>query len=106
MALEVTAANFDQEVRHATLPVIVDAYAPWCGPCRLMVPVFEELSKELGKSYKFVKMNIDEARDMAIEFQIMSVPTFLFLKEGKVVGRELGTMTKERFKERIAAILG
>ena len=106
MVKEVNTDNFDKEVRQSELPVIMDAYAPWCGPCRSMAPVFDEASVEMGELYKFVKMNVDEARDIAIEFGVLSVPTFLFLKEGKVVGQATGAMTKDKLKEKATEFFG
>ena len=106
MAVVVTPENFNQEVRKSDLPVVIDAFAPWCGPCKMLTPVFEELASELEGNYKLVKLNVDDARDLAVEFEVMSVPTLLFLKDGKVVGRETGVMDKEALREKIAKYLG
>ena len=106
MAISVTSENFDMDVRKSDLPVVIDAFAPWCGPCKTLAPVFEELAVELEGNYKLVKLNVDEARDLAVEFEIMSVPTLLFLKDGNVVGRETGMMDKEALREKIAKYLG
>lgn len=106
MTINVTAKNFDKEVLQSKLPVIIDAYASWCGPCQQMMPIFEELAKELAGTYKFVKLNIDEARDLAVKYNVSSVPTFIFVKAGKVIGTETGYMSKNIIKEKIESLLG
>ena len=106
MAIVVTSQNFEQEVKNSSLPVIIDVFATWCGPCRQMMPIFEDLAKELSSQYKFVKLNIDEERDIAIQYNISSIPTFLFIKDGKMVGKETGYLSKDALKAKIATILG
>lgn len=105
MAHIVNSGNFEQEVIKSTQPVVVDVYAPWCGPCRQMAPLFEELSKELEGTVKLVSLNIDEERDLAIQYNVSSIPTFIFFKEGKVVGKETGFMSKDALKKKIDALL-
>jgi thioredoxin 1 len=105
-ALEITNENFETLVLKSTKPVIIDVHAVWCGPCQMMAPVFESLSKELGDRYTFVSMNVDEARDLSIKFGITSVPTFIFLKDGIVKAKETGYMSKETLQEKIESILG
>ncbi len=104
--ISVTKHNFEQEITNAKKPVIIDAFATWCGPCQHMEPIFEELADEYGDKYTFAKLNIDEARDIAVKFGIMSVPTFLFLKEGKVVGQEVGYKAKEDLLDHLKQYLG
>jgi len=106
MAIIVTKANFEQEVKNSDKPVVVDVYATWCGPCKMMAPLFAELSKEMESSHKFAKLNIDEERDLAIQYNVSSIPTFLFIKGGKLVAKETGYMTKDALKARIANHLG
>lgn len=106
MALIVTSQNFEQEIEKSDKPVVVDVFAPWCGPCQYMAPVFEELSKEMGDKYKFAKINIDEERDLAIKYNVSSIPTFLFIKDNKVVGKELGYMDKDTLISKIKSHLG
>ena len=84
MANFVTSKNFEKEVLKSDLPVIVDFYAEWCGPCQKLAPVFDELSKELANKFKLVKVNIDEQRDLAISYNVSSIPTTLFIKNGKI----------------------
>jgi len=101
MALSITQHNVEQIVNEATKPIIIDVYAPWCGPCQQMEPIIEELEKELGDRYLFAKLNVDEARDLSIKYGISSVPTFVFIKDGIIKGKETGFMHKEALKEKI-----
>ena len=104
MAIVVTSQTFEKEVLKASQPVVVDVFASWCGPCRMMAPVFEELSKEMT-GYTFAKLNIDEERDLAIQYNVSSIPTFLFIKDGKLVAKENGYMGKDALKAKIEAHL-
>ena len=99
MIVSITKDNIEKEVAESKLPVVIDIYAPWCGPCQQMLPVFEELAKELANVCKFVKMNVDEARDLSIHYGVTSVPTFIFIKNNEVVGRETGYRNKDDLKE-------
>jgi len=106
MAVNLTNENFTQEIEQSSKPVVVDVYATWCGPCQQMMPIFDELAKELAATYTFAKLNIDEARDLAIKFNVSSVPTFIFFKGGKVVAKETGYMSKNILTEKIKNHLG
>ena len=106
MATNLTQENFAAEVKESSQSVIIDCYADWCGPCQQMTPIFEELEGELGSTYKFAKINIDNARELATELGVTSVPTFIFLKNGEVVGKESGYMSKDVLKEKIESHLG
>lgn len=97
----VTSENFEQEVLNADKPVVIDVHASWCGPCQQMAPIFEELERELRDVYKFVRLNVDEGRDLSIQYGITSVPTFIFIKEKEVRGKETGYMSKDNLKEKI-----
>ena len=106
MALEITSSNFEQEVEKSSIPVVIDVYAMWCGPCKQMTPIFEELSKELEGKVKFVKLNIDDDRDLAVQFNVSSIPSFIFMKAGEMIAKETGAMSKEDLKKKIQAHLG
>lgn len=101
--ISVTSENFEKEIKQESKPVVLDVYASWCGPCQQMMPIIEELAQELSDKYKFAKLNVDEARDISIQYGVISVPTFLFLKNGKVKGKEVGYMSKETLQEKIIA---
>jgi thioredoxin 1 len=103
MAISINQANFESEVAHASKPVVLDVYATWCGPCQQMNPILDELEQEMGNTYIFAKLNVDEARDIAIKYGVTSVPTFLFIKNNTVKGKETGYMSKEALQEKIEA---
>ena len=104
MATEITAENFEKEVKHADKPVLIDFWAPWCGPCKMMGPVFEELSKEMA-DVKFVKVNTDEESDVAVEFGVSSIPTLVLVKNGEEKDRLTGFLPKEVLKQKIQNML-
>lgn len=105
MPLSITKDNYDEEMRKHDKPVIMEIYASWCGPCKLMAPIFEELEQEMGEGFRFLKLNVDEARDISIQLGITSVPTFLFIKNGHIKGKELGYASKNALKEKIKKYL-
>ena len=92
--LEVTDANFQSEVLDADLPVIVDFWAAWCGPCRMVGPLIEEIAKDYEGKVKVAKLNVDENRDTATKYGIMSIPTILLFKDGAVSKQVVGAMPK------------
>lgn len=104
MALvHLTADNFDAEVLKSRIPVIVDFWAEWCPPCRLMGPIFEEISgdKSYAGKLKFGKLDTEEAPEIAGRYDIMSIPSFLLFKNGEIKAQIVGAMPKEDFKKRI-----
>lgn len=106
MPVSITRDNFDQEIAQSKLPVVIDVFAAWCGPCQHMAPLFEELEKEYGTQYKFAKLNVDEARDLSIQYGVTSIPTFIFVKDNQVKGKATGSMSKDDLLARIHDFLG
>lgn len=105
MAILITTENFEQEIMQSALPVVIDVFAPWCGPCQQMAPIFDELATELADTCKLAKLNIDNNRELAIQYNVSSIPTFIFIKNGKVIAKESGSMNKETLKAKISAHL-
>jgi thioredoxin 1 len=96
----VTAADFEAEVKNHEGLVVVDFWADWCGPCKMLAPIMEELSCEMT-DVKFCKVNVDEELSIAMNYKIASIPTLLFVKGGETVGKSVGYQPKEEVKERI-----
>jgi thioredoxin 1 len=88
--IDVTAASWDAEVTSSTIPVVVDFWAPWCGPCRMVAPEIDKLAATYADSVKFVKLNIDEASDLAVRFGVMSIPTIARFDGGEVTSLVVG----------------
>jgi thioredoxin 1 len=103
--LYLTKDNFEKEVTKSKIPVVVDFFADWCMPCRMMAPVFEELSGEFGKKVKFAKVNTENEGELASKFNIMSIPTLLIFKNGKEAGKVTGFSPKNELKEKIESFL-
>lgn len=101
MIISINKQNFKTDIEESSKPVVIEVYATWCGPCQHMMPIFEELEKEMGNKLTFAKLNVDEVRDLAIHYGITSVPTFLFIKNNKVVTKEIGFMSKEDLQEKM-----
>ncbi|MBQ6808031.1 MAG: thioredoxin [Firmicutes bacterium] len=100
-AININKDNFQEEVLNSDKPVLLDFWAPWCGPCRMVVPLVEEIARERS-DIKVGKINVDEQQELAAEFQIMSIPTLIVMKEGKIVNQSLGAKPKQQ----ILAMLG
>lgn len=103
--IALTDDNFSDEVLTAELPVLVDFWATWCGPCRMIAPIVEELSSEYEGKAKVCKLDVDTAQKTAAEFGIRSIPTLLIFKEGKVADQLIGAVPKQQIAEKLDASL-
>ena len=93
--IHLKAEEFDQEVIKSKIPVIVDFFAEWCGPCQAMVPIFEEISEKFKNKIKFIKINVDESQEIAQNYSVMSIPTLIIFKDGKVNQTLVGLQNSE-----------
>lgn len=103
--MEFTDQNFEQEVLKSNMPVLVDFWAPWCGPCQMMGPIVEELAKEMGAIAKVGKLNVDENGEISSKFGIMSIPVIKIFKGGVVVKEFVGVQSKENLKKELEALV-
>ena len=103
--LQITDSSFDSEVVKADKPVLVDFWAPWCGPCRMLSPLVDELAKEYDGKVKVGKVNTDDNAQVATQFSISAIPTLLFFKGGKVMDQLVGVHPKTEIKKRLDALL-
>ncbi|EKE10782.1 MAG: hypothetical protein ACD_15C00202G0004 [uncultured bacterium] len=104
MAHEFTDQNFDQEVIKSDKPVLVDFWAPWCGPCQVMIPIMDELSSEMGDKVKIGKINVDENSAIASAYGVMSIPSIKIFVGGKVVKEFVGVQSKELLKDELGKL--
>ena len=105
MAAIWTEANFEQEVLKSDVPVVVDFYADWCGPCKMIGPVVEKLAEEYTGQIKVGKVNVDENMALAAEYRIMSIPAILFFKNGEVADQIIGAVPRQQLVAKIEALL-
>lgn len=99
-ALHLTKENFEKEVMQESKPVLIDFWAAWCGPCQMLLPTIEELAGEVT-DVKICKVNVDEEPELAERYQIMTIPTLQFMKNGQVVSKQVGVKSKEEIKKMI-----
>lgn len=97
--LKITSENYEKEVLESNKPVLIDFYADWCGPCRMMSPIIDEIADEMGEGVKVGKINVDDNQDLAMKYNVMSIPTILVIKEGNVTKTFVGVTDKNEIKE-------
>jgi thioredoxin 1 len=102
---EVTDSNFQAEVIESEVPVLVDFWAPWCGPCRMVSTVVEEIAQERGDQLKVVKLNIDENQDTAVQFNVLSIPTLMLFRNGEVAKTVIGAYPKRKLEAELEPVL-
>jgi len=105
LEVEVNGNNFQQEVLESSIPVLVDFWASWCMPCRMLAPTIEKLAEENQGKLKVCKLNTDENQNISAQYGIQGIPTLIVFKEGKEVGRIVGVMPKEKLQEKLDPIL-
>ena len=102
---EVTDASFQAEVLESDVPVLVDFWAPWCGPCRIVAPVLEQMADERGGDLKIVKLNVDDNQQTAAAFEVLSIPTLILFRGGQVAKKVIGAYPKRKLEEELEPAL-
>lgn len=105
MEYQFTTNNFETEVTNSDLPVMIDFYADWCGPCKMMSPIVNQMADKYDGKVKIGKVNVDQNPELAGRFGIMSIPSFLFIKDGKVVNSSVGGMSPDMLSSKIDTLL-
>ena len=105
MALQVTEKNYEEIVLNSNQPVLLDFWAEWCGPCKMIAPVIDELSEEFKGKAIVAKVNVDESGSLSSKYGIRNIPTLLFIKNGEVVDKHVGAATKQELSEKLTSIL-
>jgi len=105
MAHTITTGNFEELVKNSGKVALVDFWAAWCGPCRMVGPVVEEIATEMGDTAVIGKVDVDAEGDLAMEFGIRNIPTLLFFKDGQVVDKHVGVATKKQLEDKLAALM-
>jgi len=103
--IELSDASFDETVHKATEPVLVDFWAPWCGPCKMLTPIIEQVADEFAGKAKVCKLNTDQARDTAVEFGISAIPTVILFKGGQIQKKWVGLTSKKELSDHISKLL-
>lgn len=103
--INITDKNFKDEVLKSNLPVLVDFWASWCAPCKMIAPIIEELAKEYKGKIKIGKLNVEENQGIPTQYGVMSIPTLMFFKEGKVIEQINGALSKQQLKKKIEEII-
>ena len=105
MEYKFTSANFEEEVLNSEIPVLVDFYADWCEPCKMMAPIVESLAESFDGKVKVGKLNIDEEMDIAQKYRVMSIPTFIVFKGGQALETSVGAMSKDDLEKKLQKVL-
>lgn len=100
-----TSANFDAEVLGSSVPVVVDFFATWCGPCKMMAPVMDQMVEEYGDKVKIGKLDVDESGDIAARYGVMNIPTIILFKNGEAVSKLIGLQNKNSMKKAIETLI-
>jgi thioredoxin 1 len=103
--VELTKENFDEEVLAAKVPVVIDFWADWCGPCKMQSPIIDEVADTLGEQVKVCKVNVDEQASLALNYQIVSIPTLVFMKDGMFQQRMIGLQSRDAIVEYLQTLL-
>mgnify|MGYP001616799768 FL=1 len=103
--LDITNETFEKEVLKSSLPVLVDFWAPWCGPCRIISPILEKLSKEYTSKLKFAKMNVDDNQEVAAKYDVRGIPCMIIFSKGKEADRIIGAFPEDALRRKIDLIL-
>ncbi len=102
--MELNESNFESEAIESTVPVLIDFFAPWCGPCRMLIPVLEKLEIEFGETAKVCKVNVDENPELATRYKVGSIPHIIFMKEGIIEDQIIGFPGEEVLREKLTAL--
>lgn len=105
MVSDITDQDFEKEVIKSTLPVLLDLWAPWCGPCRMVAPIVDKMAEKYDGKFKFFRMNVDENPQTAAKYQVMAIPTLIFFKNGEAVDTVVGAVSERVLEPRIDELL-
>ncbi|ALO16109.1 thioredoxin [Salinivirga cyanobacteriivorans] len=105
MAIEVTESNFDEKVIQSDVPVVVDLWAEWCGPCKLLTPIMEEMTTDYEGKALIAKVDVDSNPGIAAKFGVRNIPTVLFFKNGEVVDKQVGAVPKDKLTEKLDTLI-